>query len=276
MRHRSVTFPAVLGLCVLAVGGGVWSAARAADGPPAPLSNAAVRTELFRELRPVALRGCTLERFGEANDGGYLLCGDLLGAVRAGYSYGISGYDGWGCEVSRRFAVPVHQYDCFNLTEPVCHDGQTQFHGECIAERAFADADGRPFDTLEAQLAATGSATAAIVVKMDVEGAEWASLAAASEATLARIDQLVIELHGVEDPAYLALVRRLKQYFHVAHVHFNNYACRDGVAPFPADVYEVLFVSRRLADPDPSRRVPLPHPLDAPNTSAQPDCQTIR
>jgi hypothetical protein len=276
VQHRPLTFLAGMGLLALAVAGGVWIVALADDAPPAPPSIAAVRGELFRELRPLALRGCTLERFGEAHDGGYLLCGNLLGAVRAGYSYGISGYDGWGCEVSRRLAVPVHQYDCFNLTEPVCGDGRTEFHGECIAERAFVDADGRPFDTLEGQLARTGSAAGAIVVKMDVEGAEWKSLAAASDATLARIDQLVIELHGVDDPAYLALLRRLKRHFHVAHVHFNNYACRDGIAPFPADVYEVLFVSRRLAAPDSSRRAPLPHPLDAPNTATRPDCQTVR
>src|SRR5438067_13137387 len=61
---------------------------------------AQVRRALFNELQPVRLANCELRRFGEANDGGYLLCGNLLHGVQSGYSYGISGYDGWGCQIS--------------------------------------------------------------------------------------------------------------------------------------------------------------------------------
>src|SRR5438876_4320051 len=47
------------------------------------------REALFETLQPVALSNCRLERFGEAYDGGYLMCGNLLENVEAGYSYGI-------------------------------------------------------------------------------------------------------------------------------------------------------------------------------------------
>ena len=60
------------------------------------------RRAYFEMLQPVALTNCELERFGEPNDGGYLMCGNLLGEVQSGYSYGISGYDGWGCDVSKK------------------------------------------------------------------------------------------------------------------------------------------------------------------------------
>src|SRR5688572_25465682 len=33
------------------------------------------REALFRMLQPVTLANCELERFGETNDGGYLMCG---------------------------------------------------------------------------------------------------------------------------------------------------------------------------------------------------------
>src|SRR5216110_866662 len=78
------------------------------------------RRELFSEIQPVHVTNCQLKRFGEAHDGGYPLCANLLGAVKAGYSYGISGYDGWGCDVSRQLRVAVHQYDCFDLDVPSC------------------------------------------------------------------------------------------------------------------------------------------------------------
>jgi hypothetical protein len=77
-----------------------------------------VRAELFSEIQPVHVTNCELLRFGEAHDGGYPLCRNLLRRVKAGYSYGISGYDGWGCNVSRRLHIRVHQYDCFELREP--------------------------------------------------------------------------------------------------------------------------------------------------------------
>src|SRR5262245_42977493 len=68
---------------------------------PAPVTRTQQnRQMLFEEIQPVKLANCALERFGEANDGGYLLCGNLLGDARAAYSYGISGYDQWGCDVS--------------------------------------------------------------------------------------------------------------------------------------------------------------------------------
>ncbi len=44
------------------------------------------RRALFEMLQPVALSNCRLERFGESNDGGYLMCGNLLAAVQSGYS----------------------------------------------------------------------------------------------------------------------------------------------------------------------------------------------
>jgi hypothetical protein len=59
-----------------------------------------IRSMLSESLQPVTLANCEMQRFGEERDGGYLLCANLLGGVRAGYSYGISGYDGWGCQVA--------------------------------------------------------------------------------------------------------------------------------------------------------------------------------
>ncbi len=45
-----------------------------------------VRQRLLLELEPVTLKNCTLERIGSANDGGYLMCANLLGGVQSAYS----------------------------------------------------------------------------------------------------------------------------------------------------------------------------------------------
>jgi hypothetical protein len=124
---------------------------------------------LFAEIHPVKLANCQLERLGEPHDGGYLLCGNLLGEVRSAYSYGISGYDRWGCDVSRKLGVQVHEYDCFNRTRPSCPNGRLTFHGECIGNTRRIE-DGRPFNTLKNQVRKNGDAGRHLVLKMDVEG----------------------------------------------------------------------------------------------------------
>jgi len=233
---------------------------------------AEIRKELFAEIQPVRVTNCELKRFGEPHDGGYPLCVNLLGAVKAGYSYGISGYDGWGCDVSRQLHVPVHQYDCFNLTEPSCPGGTTVFHGECVGT-AKSTEDGRPFDTLSDQFANNGHAAAPIVMKIDVEGAEWDSFLLAPDSVFSHIDQLDVEFHHVDDPKYVATMKRLKQFFYIAHVHYNNFSCDATLAPFPSWAFEVLLVNTRIAKTDGSPAPASPGGLDAPNNPAWPDCQ---
>ena len=234
--------------------------------------DARMRLAMFEALTPVVLANCRLERFGEPNDGGYLMCANLLDQVQAGYSYGISGYDQWGCTVSTQRKIPVHQYDCFNTSEPICPGGTTVFHAECVAGVTRTE-EGRFFDTVEHQFGRNGDAGKRLVMKIDVEGAEWDSFLAVPDDTLDQIDQLTVEFHGMPEEKHLAVVQRLKQFFHVVHLHFNNFACTEGTEPFPAAAYEVLFVSKRLGVVDPSRVATLPHPSDAPNNPLAADCQ---
>ena len=95
-----------------------------------------LREAILAELQPVALKNCTLKRFGSTNDGGYLMCENLIEPLDAGYSYGVGRNDDWGCEVSRRYRVPVHEYDCFDPARPTCNGGTFVFHDECVGERS--------------------------------------------------------------------------------------------------------------------------------------------
>jgi hypothetical protein len=263
-------------LCVALIGLGAWLLVR-----PKPLTEAEILQALMAELRPVTLKNCTLERFGGPNDGGYLMCGNLLGDIEVAYSYGIGSTDDWGCDVSSKYRVNVHEYDCFDTHQPMCSGGRFLFHAECIGPRRET-IESRPFDTLTNQLSKNGDSRKRLLVKMDVEGAEWNSLLATSDAVLERIDQLPMELHmrvtppGTEDRSFVELVRKLKRTFHLAHLHYNNSACVGGVEPFPAWAFQVLFVNKRIGVLDPAAPAPqLPHPLDARDNPTRPDCQTL-
>lgn len=237
-------------------------------------SPAGVRHRLYAELQPVALRDCTLKRYGGPSDGGYLMCENLMSSAVAAYSYGIDAEDEWGCQVSRELKIRVEQYDCFTPHRPApCRGGNTHFHDECVGPTTQT-AEGELFDTIANQIAKNGHASQPILLKIDVEGAEWDALLATPDEVLARIDQLPMEFHGTDEQRYLTLVRRLKKHFYLVNLHYNNHACTPHVQPFPGWAFQVLWVNKRLGEVDPSAPVPAPSsPLNAPDNPDEADCQ---
>jgi hypothetical protein len=233
-----------------------------------------VRFAILAELEPVALANCTLERVGSANDGGYLMCENLPTAIDAAYSYGVGKNDDWGCEVSRRYGVPVHQYDCFNPARPMCEGGTFVFHNECVGDGAGSDDEGRRFDTLANQIARNGHTGRQLFVKIDIEGAEWDSLMAAPDELWASVPQLAMELHGYDDPKIAEVLRRLKQHFYLVNLNYNNWSCTRRAWPLKAWAYQVLFVNKRLGVVDPSAPVPAPlSELNAVDAPGLPPCR---
>ncbi len=228
---------------------------------------------ILAELQPIALKNCTLKRFGSANDGGYLMCENLIEPLDAAYSYGVGRNDDWGCEVSRRYRVPVHEYDCFDPARPTCDGGKLVFHNECVGDRT-SQRDSRSFDTLEQQIAKNGDTGRRVIVKMDIEGAEWDALLATSDELLASIPQITMEMHGYDDPKIVEVLRKLKRNFYVVNLHFNNWSCTSKAAPLPASAYQVHWVNKRIGMLDPGMPVPAPmSPLNAPDSPTWPDCQ---
>jgi len=233
-----------------------------------------VRTPLLAAIRPVRLSNCTMKRYGDAHDGGYLLCENLAGDARSAYSYGIEGRDQWGCDISRAHHLPVHEYDCFDPRRPTCEGGQFDFHDECVGP-APARIENRPFDSITNQIAKNGDAGKRLLMKVDVESAEWDSFAATPDATFENVDQLVVEFHELDDPKYIDVIEKLKKTFYIANVHFNNYACMWWSGPFPALAYELLFVNKRLGVLDTANPWAVyPNPLDAHNDPHRRDCQS--
>ncbi len=235
---------------------------------------AGYRADLFSHLQPVTLSNCDFERVGDNHDGGYVACRNLVERAEAIYSYGISGADNWGCALSARLKRPVHQYDCFNTDRPACEGAAPVFHEECVGPRRET-IEGRLFDTVDAQIARNGDAGKRLVMKMDVEGSEWLSFMAMSDATLQQIDQLSVEFHGVEEGHYPATMERLARFFHVVDIHYNNWTCSPDVKPFQATAFEVLFVNKKVGVVDAGSKPVTPNPLGSPNNWMRPDCQAV-
>ena len=232
-----------------------------------------LRETILAELQPVALKNCTLKRFGSANDGGYLMCQNLIEPIDAAYSYGIGPNDDWGCDVSRRYHVPVHQYDCFDPARPTCSGGAFVFHNECVGDRT-GYRKSHLFDTLENQIRKNGDTSRHLIIKMDIEGGEWDSLFAAPDELLASIPQIAMEMHGFDNPKIVEVIRKLNRNFYLVNLHFNNWSCTSKASPLPAWAYQVLWVNKRIGIVDPTAPVPAPmSPLNAPDSATWSDCQ---
>jgi hypothetical protein len=266
VRRSAVVLVFLLATCVGACGS--WTLSQRAQ-------RRAIRAAMLEELTPVALKNCTLKRYGGPNDGGYLMCENLIEAQSA-YSYGINTEDAWGCQVANQFEIPIHQYDCFTEHRPTCDGGTFVFHDECVGPRTET-IEGRLFDSVTNQLAKNGDTDKRILLKIDVEGAEWDSLMELSDEALDRIDQIPMEMHGTDEQRFLDLVRRLKTKFYPVNLNFNNWSCDPELyEPMPAWAYQVLWVNKRLGIVDTAVTPPAPRsPLNAPDGPGRPDCQAF-
>jgi len=111
-----------------------------------------------------------------------------------------------------------------------------------------------------------------LIVKMDIEGAEYGAFASLADGEFARLGLLLVEFHDLG--AHLAevetLARRLARDFAVVHVHANNFGpVIDGLP----QVIEVAWARRDLlpsGDRGTVGELPLPG-LDQPNNARRPD-----
>jgi hypothetical protein len=167
----------------------------------------------------------------------------------------------------------VYQYDCFDPARPTCNGGTFVFHDECVGDHT-GNRGPHFFDTLENQVRKNGDIGRSLIIKMDIEGAEWDSLLAAPDELLAAIPQMAMEMHGYDDPKIVEVLRKLKRNFYLVNLHFNNWSCTPKAAPLPAWAYQALWVNKNVGVLAPGAPVPAPmSPLNAPDSLSRPDCQ---
>lgn len=228
-----------------------------------------VTCELMRSFRVCG--SCELKRYGEAHDGGYLVCADVLESAVGALSLGINGVDGFGIQLSSENHIPVYEFDCINHQAPTCHPPcELHFEPLCVDKPLGLMRDVRDYKSL-AELAKRAPA-GDLVLKMDVEGAEWGALSNAEPEDLRRYRTMAVEFHGFSEMArhqeFLGVMHKLLQEFVVVHVHGNNCCPAAGFGSYKIPyVLEVTFVRKDLAAPS-ECRPPVAHPADAKNIPA--------
>lgn len=218
----------------------------------------------------------TYARVGEDGDGGYVMCKDGLdqGLVGA-YSYGINGFDGWGMAIASQYKIPLNEYDCTNFNEPaVCSGCTVHFHGECILNNNAPPKTS--FKTMTQQFKEAGNANSperSLLLKIDVEAAEWDVFAQEPVENLKKFREIVVEYHWLSQThnhdLYLAAVKKIEAAgFAVTHLHGNNYG--GGLQYFGEysipNVLEVTYIQKPSTGC--AANVPYHVPQDQPNNAA--------
>jgi hypothetical protein len=219
------------------------------------------------------------ERIGETFDGGYVMCMDGLDTgLVAAYSYGINGFDGWGMGVASKYKLPLHEYDCTNLQQPSkCMGCDVHFHGECILN---AHGSPRPqYKTLAQQFQESGNGHAAersLLLKIDVEAAEWDVFAEEPVENMKKFREIVVEYHWLDQThmhnRYLQAVKKIEQAgFAVTHLHGNNFG--GGLVQFGEykipNVLEVTYIQKPAAGC--AANIPYRLGIDTPNNAGVPE-----
>ena len=207
---------------------------------------------------------CEKTRLGRENDGGYVVCS----------------LDGYDCFLSGGIADDVSfEIDVLRIhPELVCHayDGTIELlpapHLRIAFEPRNVGAVESPTETnLHSFLADHEN----VLVKMDIEGAEYVWLRSLSSDHLAAIRQLVVEFHPPLDEERAAVLSRLTEAHCLVHIHANNASATHDVDGVPVPLlFEATYVRRsEFAAAPRLSRDPIPGPLDRPNLPEKPDIQ---
>jgi hypothetical protein len=223
-------------------------------------------------LHPFRPASATKIRLGRPHDGGYVLIDDFAAGSDVVISLGIGDDVSWDLAMAER-GLRVVMCDPTIDRPPVSHP-RFEFRRVRIGS-----ADGPDATSLETLLREQhGKGAGRIILKIDIEGAEWDALATKSVAALAYCSQIICEFHGLHrlaDPGFAAVAdqcfRALAQHFFVCHVHGNNSAdiYNVGNVPIP-DVLEVTFASRSIYQPLDKIEL-FPTALDQPNQPGRAD-----
>ena len=226
-----------------------------------------LQTQILETLSLLEVQSvtCGKIRIGGPHDGGYVMANDFE-ANQIAYSIGVGPQVQWDVEMAGRGLV-IHQYD---HTVPGLPEEHPTFRYTPLG--IAPDLLHPDLITLDEMLARNGHATVSnMLLKIDVEGAEWDVFDSMDHATLAKFDQIVVEFHGLE---YLGMdtfrercnrVFRKLNFHHVpVHIHANNYSAIHTLENIPVPgVVELSYCLRSRFTFTPSEEI-FPTPLDQP------------
>ncbi|WCT77378.1 FkbM family methyltransferase [Novosphingobium humi] len=205
----------------------------------------------LRVLRPKKLIGSNAIRIGRNFDGGYVMI-DHFSGIDAAYSLGINDDVSWDLDIVKH-GIPIYQYDPTIAALPVEHP---LFHWEPVWIGGVEKAEEN-VQTLENLIIRNGHQDKNnMLLKCDIEGAEWPVLQNIPNEILRKFSQMVFEIHDINmisQPEKMEGVRNalynLTASHHIVHVHGNNYGGWTVIGGIPLpNVIEVTLLRKDMGE----------------------------
>jgi len=232
--------------------------------------------EYYRDLKEVLkikkVKDFPLVRVGLQNrDGGYIMVNDFNPDGIA-YSFGICNDVSWD-NVMAELGYNIFMYD-HTIERLPYNRKEFHFFKEGISG---IDEENAPLKTLKHYMEINKHLKSKnLILKMDVEGAEWDFLETADSKILKQFDQIVFELHEIvqtkREDKIIKLLKKLNKTHQLIHLHGNNsgYIVKIEDTYFP-NVLEATYVSKEKYETIDDNELILPINLDAPNDIGRPD-----
>jgi hypothetical protein len=223
-------------------------------------------------IQPQSVQGATKRRVGRDFDGGYVML-DSFDGIAAALSLGIFDDVSWDTQIADR-GIDVLQFDPTVAAPPAPHE---RFRFEPLRIAPWDGAGCISIDTVLRTRLPPGECD--LLLKIDIEGAEWDAFVAITSDALKRFRQIVCEFHTLErlgekefgDRAAHVFAKLAETHF-PCHVHGNNCGSFANVANvIVPETLEVTFASRaHFASDGPSDEL-FPTSLDQPNAEGRAD-----
>lgn len=207
-------------------------------------------------------------RIGRNYDGGYVMVDDFS-KCEAAYSFGISDDVSWDLDIAKR-GIDVFLYDHTIEKLPIQNDNFHFFKtGVC-----GTSGENTNLKTLEEILTENGHiANKNLILKIDIEGAEWEVFSKTPSETIENFAQIVVEFHGVNSVhdghkfnTMLGVFEKLNKTHQVVHVHANNYGSYDIIGGVPLPIsFEITYLRKMDNHFVPSHKYYPVQGLDMPN-----------
>lgn len=207
--------------------------------------------EYVKQLKELTVvqdfRGGGYRRIGRHNDGGYV----MHNCFRDGcicYSFGINDDVSWDSFFAKR-NHPVYMYD--HTIEKLPYENSNFIWEKIgICGEKSGSYDGCLL-TLEDILKKNGHQNyEGMILKMDVEGAEWNVFSKINPNILKCFDQIVLEMHGLWNLSMrekiLETFRRLNRFHQLVHIHGSNgsFVIESGSRNIP-NIIEMTYINRK-------------------------------
>lgn len=184
--------------------------------------------QLYDLIRPQTYPGLKKLRVGNRQgDGGYVMVDEFSG-IKAALSLGIGDEITWDVEMSEK-GIHVFQFDhTVEAPEGVANNPRLHFFKCGIASYADPQQNVKTIGDILADEMADYPGD--LILKMDIEGHEWDSLAHISEEVFSRFRQICLEIHNplarpgqwVWRNRNLSVLQKLHRKFAPVHLHANN------------------------------------------------------